>query len=437
MGPFREEEGEAQGGGAGDESPFAKFARERMADAPEPGVTQTAAPAKAEEKPLEAPVEPKDMDLASLAAALSGVKPKAEPKPKEAPRASDDEDPLVKEILDSVGPAPDKSAGTAEQFEYVKKTRAALAQRVKDIASEMEKMRKEGTSKDNPEYAEMLKEKKALEDARKTDSELIAELRRKMAVYDLREDPEYQQKYVQPIKDAERNLVQTLEIVSGEDFAELQGAVIRALGTDDAAKFRAAATEIAQSLPNQMDGVDVRNQMFKLRELYLAQQRGLTDMQKLTGDLAQSKAERRRMEAGVFMEKNLSAAQMRMEEADPMLAIMKTGPIAQILDNASGELKLVDNRLHQIIQADIGERGMPSQDMADLVVMAKQRMRERVVFQKILTAYIEEKKDTDLLREQYRRLTGKPWAERGADKIDGASGEKVESLADLYRKRFG
>jgi hypothetical protein len=454
---FNEENGNGGGGGGdgggGTLSPFQQFLKQR---ADGDGTTPpTETPKKTEEKPAETPppgstaqkstVEEsgKEEDsLFSLAKIVASglkpetVKPTEQTKKADEPPPSDDDD-VVAEVLAKVGAAPDANAGTNAQFEYVKKTRDAFRSKITEINAELKKMRDTGTDKiDKAEYNKLLEERRAVEEARKKDAETIEALKTRLAQFDLREDPDYQEKYVKPIRKSEGELMETIQMIGGADAEELQSNVVRVLSIQDDKEFRAAATELAEQMNSPLDGQELRSRLFSLRKLYVEQQVALARMPDTQKEIFARKRERQAVEAAAFLETKIVQAAREMREVDPMIQMMETGPLAKMLERHHGVLSQVDSQIDTIIKDDIIKRGAPESKVAQVVVMAKQRMRERLVFGALVEDYIQQTEDYNALKSQYQRLTGKTWAGSPLpEKKDAETGEKVGSLAELFRRR--
>ena len=437
---FEEENGS---NGSGDTmSPFAKFVAERSQSVENPNPEQKEG-AKPQEKPAseasggDKPQEG-EQSLLDLAKTLAGgLKAAQKPEKKEEVKeAQGEEDPILAEIQTKLGPPPAADAGVSAQFEYVNKSREAMREKLVEINAEMKRMRETGQDKiDKAEYSKLIEDRKLLEEARSKDKETIDALKERLAQYDLREDPDYQERYVKPIRLAESDMVETINMVGGEDAETLQQNVVRVLSIQDDKTFRAEATNLAQQLDSTLDQQELRSKLFNLRKLYVEQQVALAKMPELQKEVFARKKERQAAEASAFLEAEVVKAHREMKAVDPIIAMMETGPLATLLDKQKGALSLVDTRIETILKEDITKRGAPSSDLAQVVVMAKQRMRERLVFGTLVENYIQQTEDYEALKAQYAKLTGKSWGTTLPEKIDAETGEKVESLGDLFRKR--
>lgn len=349
-----------------------------------------------------------------------------------------DTDPDLADIYEEIGEAPGSDAGTGAQFDYVKKARLAFENRLKQARAEL-KVLKAGSGKSESEKAAIEQAKREVE-AIRTEAERLATekaaLQKELAVYDIRHDPEFKEKYMEPIRQAEASILSTISTAADPSNQDaFRRDAIRVLSITDENDFRRQATALALELPNVLDQTQFRNEMIALRKLYMDQRSALENLDKLKPDLAKTREARNEYHANEFLTRGIEEANMRLAEHDPIVMVMRQAPVQAILEQHSDSLKAMDLRIDAIIKADIRERGKPPAETQQLYALARQRSRERVLLGAFMADYQALQEEHQKLVRQYQRATGRPWAESGPSR-ERASSDEVDSFAELAKRRM-
>lgn len=428
------EEVDGGGDGGGDTSgpsDFVKLAKERGKQTvpqaePDPGLnSENGGSPKPEEfqrmeipdgtgnaqKPAEKPAEKpagggKEAVEADLAKMLLGViKPESSDKKVEA-KPSESDDPLA-DLIPDMPAAPAAGASVGEQFEHVKAVGAKYKAKLIETVREIKELKSSNMSVEDRARLKILNDEKAqlveANDALKKEQE---DIRKRLAAYDLREDPEFQRLYVEPVKAKEREVIEMIGMIGGNNPDDLRKRCTAALSAANEADFRSSVNEIAEELGG-FDGADIRREMFALRKLYTAQNAAQADLDTTSLNVTKSKAERGKLAATAFLDKDVSDSIDSIAQSDPMVALLGTDAARGVLAKHVTTLDAYDKQINDSITAETSRRGGISRELAPVVALAKIRVRERIIFGQAIEQLQAQVKENAELRAQYRKATGR------------------------------